>query len=103
KQAVRAMLCGDLTFPVLMSGAIPVGTVLIITLTAIACSVQPPAIDAAKSVSVVEDDAAPQPPGTAGPHRSLFQTDSLALRVKLPVTWVARDPAGVAFVTGVKW
>jgi hypothetical protein len=41
-------------------------------------------------------------PGTpttvAAPTRSLFQTDSVGLRLRLPVTWALRDPAAAAWV-----
>jgi HK97 family phage prohead protease len=43
-------------------------------------------------------------PGTvASPQRSLFQTDSLALRMILPMNWGLRRTGVVAVVTGVTW
>lgn len=44
-------------------------------------------------------DTAPVAVGSASPHRSLFQTDSVAVKVRWPVTWVLRDPRGVAWLT----
>ena len=44
-------------------------------------------------------DTAPQPAGTMGPSRSLFQTDSLALKMRWPVSWALRDPRGFAWLT----
>ncbi|TAI60690.1 hypothetical protein [Bradyrhizobium sp. Leo170] len=56
------------------------------------------------------EDTNPQPivggadPGTpANPVRSLWQTDSLALRLILPVNWTLRRPGMVAWVQGVTW
>jgi len=44
-------------------------------------------------------DTAPGPAGVAGPERSLFQTDSFAIKVRWPVSWVVRDSRGVAWTT----
>jgi hypothetical protein len=37
--------------------------------------------------------------GATGPERSLFQTDSLAIKVRWPVSWALRSAAGVAWLT----
>jgi HK97 family phage major capsid protein/HK97 family phage prohead protease len=43
-------------------------------------------------------------PGTvASPQRSLFQTDSLALRMVLPLNWVQRRTGTVAWTQNVTW
>jgi HK97 family phage prohead protease/HK97 family phage major capsid protein len=43
-------------------------------------------------------------PGTvASPQRSLFQTDSLALRMVLPLNWVQRRAGTVAWTQNVTW
>jgi HK97 family phage prohead protease len=39
----------------------------------------------------------------ATPVRSMFQTDSLALRMILPMNWAMRRTGSVAWVTGVTW
>jgi HK97 family phage prohead protease len=39
----------------------------------------------------------------ATPVRSMFQTDSLALRMILPMNWALRRTGSVAWVTGVTW
>ncbi len=39
----------------------------------------------------------------ATPVRSMFQTDSLALRMILPMNWALRRSGSVAWVTGVTW
>jgi len=98
-------------FPIIVSGTVPVGTVI--------------AIDAADFVSVAGDtprfeisdqatlhmeDTTPLAIGTAGspatvaaPAMSLFQTDSLALRLIMPVNWAQRRAGTVAWVAGVTW
>jgi hypothetical protein len=44
-------------------------------------------------------DTAPGPAGTAGPEKSMFQTDSMAIKVRWPVAWALRDPRGFAWLT----
>ena len=44
-------------------------------------------------------DTAPQAVGSVAPHRSLFQTDSIAIKVRWPMTWALRDTRGVAWLT----
>lgn len=39
----------------------------------------------------------------AAPVRSMFQTDSLALRLILPINWTMRRPGMVAWTQGVTW
>ena len=80
-------------------------------------------IDAADFVSVTGDgprfeisdqatlhmeDTAPTDISTSGtavafPAKSMFQTDSLALRMSLPMTWAIRRTGTVAWVAAVTW
>jgi hypothetical protein len=103
-QWVRILLCANrLPFAVLASSAVPTGQVNCIALNALASVVEPVMVDAGKQVSFHSEDTNPQPVGTAAPHISTWQTDSVALRVKLPVTWALRDARAVSFVTATKW
>ena len=63
------------------------------------------AVEASQGATI-HTDTAPLPISTPGapatiaaPARSLFQTDSVGLRLKLPVTWAVRHPAAVAWLT----
>jgi hypothetical protein len=104
KQAVRIALTADrLPFPVLMTNALSPGSVLAVAANGLATSVEAPVVDAAKSVAVVEDDTSPPPIGTAAQTRSMWQTDSVALRVKMWVTWTVRDARAVAYVAAATW
>jgi HK97 family phage major capsid protein/HK97 family phage prohead protease len=56
------------------------------------------------------EDTAPVAIGTPGspnvvaaPVRSMFQTDSIALRMVLPMNWIMRRTGLVAWITGVTW
>ena len=48
-------------------------------------------------------DLVASPSTVAAPQRSLFQTDSLALRMIMPLNWTQRRAGTVAFVSGVTW
>jgi Phage capsid family len=43
------------------------------------------------------------PPTVAAPTRSLWQTDSVSVKVRLAATWALRDSRGVSWTTGVAW
>ena len=43
------------------------------------------------------------PPVVAAPQKSLFQTDSLALRLIMFLNWVQRRPGTIVFASGVTW
>jgi hypothetical protein len=43
------------------------------------------------------------PPTVAAPVQSLWQTDSLALRLILPINWCLRRGGVVAWTAGVTW
>jgi hypothetical protein len=49
----------------------------------------------------MQDTPAPLASGgtMAAPARSLYQTDSIAVKVRWPVTWALRDPRAVAWLT----
>jgi hypothetical protein len=105
QQAVRiAMYSPDqASFTLLMSSALAAGTVVAIATNALVGAIEPVRLDAAKSLTVHEEDTSPLPVGSASPGRSLWQTDSVALRMILPATWVVRDARAVASVVTTKW
>ena len=57
-----------------------------------------PDVEAASAGTLVMDTA-PGPAGTTGPEKSMYQTDSIGLKIRWPVTWALRDPRGVAWLT----
>jgi HK97 family phage prohead protease len=98
-------------WPIIDSGTVPLGTII--------------AVDAADFVSVTGDgprfeisdqatlhmeDTSPTdistagtPPVAAYPAKSMFQTDSLALRLIMPINWTIRRAGTVAWMAGVTW
>jgi hypothetical protein len=101
-QAARIMLAGGDLPLVLASSALPAGRVVAVGLNAVAAAISEPEIDSAKSVALQFEDATPGAINSAA-SRSVFQIDSVAIRVKQGVSWAVRDPAAVSVVTGTKW
>jgi hypothetical protein len=58
-----------------------------------------PEIETANAGTLVMQDTNPAVAGTNGPERSLFQTDSLAIKVRWPASWALRDTRAVAWLT----
>lgn len=90
------------------SYALPVGTVICVAVDALVSVIGGvPNIDASTEAVVHEEN---QPLAivdiggvVAHPVRSYFQTDSVGLKMRWPVTWSLRDPRGVAWVQAVNW
>src|SRR5262249_37716910 len=58
-----------------------------------------PDLETANAASLVLDDTAPVTPDTTQPTKSMFQTATIALKMRWPVTWALRDSRGVAWLT----
>ena len=97
------LLPGGSPFPILASSALAAGTVVAVATQALATIVSAPQIDASPN-ALYQEQTAPTTGGVmaGSPVRSLFQTDSIGLRFKLPCSWAMRG-AGVAFITGTSW
>src|SRR5262249_45373717 len=62
-----------------------------------------PQIDASQDAEF-QSDTAPAADGSLGAARvSVFQKDSVALRLRWPITWTLRTPSALAWMTGVNW
>lgn len=83
-----------------MFGTPTVGNdIVVVALNALASIISAnPDIETSKAASLHMDDA-PAAIGTASPARSLFQTDSVAIKVRWPASWTIRDPRAVAWTT----
>lgn len=57
-----------------------------------------PDVETASAGTLVMDTV-PGVAGTAGPERELFQTDSIAVKIRWPVAWIVRNVLGVAWLT----
>ncbi|MDF0521586.1 phage major capsid protein [Bradyrhizobium yuanmingense] len=98
------------TYTVLPSAALAAGTVIAIAPNGLASAIDAvPRFELASEATLVMDDAAGPistvgtPNVVAAPARSLFQSDTIALRVILQVSWGLRSPLAISFLTGASW
>src|SRR5262249_21060495 len=95
--------------PVIDSGTVPVHTVVLVDAADfVIVGGEAPAFDISDQATIHEEDTSPAAivggtsPGTAAtPVRSLWQTDTLALRMIQRLNWTLRRTGMVAYVTGV--
>jgi hypothetical protein len=100
--ALALRLAQRLPYAVMVSSSLAAGTVIGVATNGVVTAAQgAPQIDASKQV-VIQEETTPSALMT-GPTRSLFQTDSAALRLRWPITWARRDVRAVAWMAGVSW
>jgi hypothetical protein len=77
---------------------------LCIATAALVSAIGVPEVEVSKVSTLTMDDApAPDPTTPPGPNRSLWQTDSIGIKIRWPVSWVIRDPRGFAWMTPTGW
>jgi hypothetical protein len=106
--AVGLRTLGEFAYDVLPSNAVPQKTVLAIATNALAVALEDqPVIDASKEGEIHMETGPSAIVGDTGvsasPVRSLYQTDSVGLKIRWPISWAIRDARGVAYTTGVTW
>jgi hypothetical protein len=106
--ALSLRLPQSVPWPVLTSASLAPRTVIAVAANGIVSAVEgTPQIDASQETTIHEEqNAAPivGPGGTvAYPVRSMFQTDSISLRLRWPLSWSLRAPNAIAFMSGVNW
>jgi HK97 family phage prohead protease/HK97 family phage major capsid protein len=96
--------------PIIDSGTIPPKTIIIIDAADfVVVGGEAPRFEISDQATLHMEDTAPADlvsgsPGTvASPQRSLFQTDSLALRMVMPLNWTQRRAGTIAWVQNVTW
>ena len=105
--ALRVRLLDSFRDTVLPSAALPAGMVICVADAALAAAVEgPPLIDASR-MAELHRETAPQAIVSGGvtstPIGSIFQVDSVALRLRWPISWQLRAPGAVAWLTGANW
>jgi hypothetical protein len=98
-------------WPIIQSGTVPMGTVIAMDAADfVSVGGDAPRFEVSDQATLHMEDTAPADivsgasPGTpANPVKSMWQTDSLALRLILPTNWAIRRPGVVAWVQGVTW
>jgi hypothetical protein len=109
KQYVAASMAPQqFPFPLLMSAALPAGTVICAASNAIVSAIEAPRIEAAKSTVLHYEDATPKDIVDIGgvmafPVRSSYQIDAVSLRMIMPVSWALRAPGAVSWMQNVTW
>jgi hypothetical protein len=110
KQATAiGMAARDPLTTVLSSAALPVGTVVAVVPQALVSVVETPRLDASSEAgSLHMEDTAPAEivDGSgvfAKPVMSIFQMDSVALRMTLPASWGLRSPLAAAWIQSATW
>jgi hypothetical protein len=106
--AIRLRLPASVDWPVLTSASMAAGTVIAVAASSVVSAVEgAPQIDASNQTELVRDtaptsidDALTAPMQYVG---SIYQTDQIALRLRWPISWALRTPAGLAWMQGVNW
>lgn len=107
-EIARGTLMG---YSIVDSGTVPMGTVIALDAADfVSVGGEAPRFEISDQATLHMEDTTPLPIGTTGtpavvaaPARSLWQTDSLALRLILPINWTLRRTGVVAWVQGVTW
>jgi HK97 family phage major capsid protein/HK97 family phage prohead protease len=100
-----------LGIPIIDSSTVPAKTVILIDAADfVVVGGEAPRFEMSDQATLHMEDTAPADlvgpgsPGTvAAPQRSLFQTDSLALRMIMPLNWTNRRAGTVAWTNNVTW
>jgi hypothetical protein len=108
KLKLRLLTARDPGFTVLASSAIADGTVIAIAANTLVAATSPtPSFDVSTNATVVMETSPSQiaTGGTlaAGETRSLFQTDSIGLRVRFGAAWGLRSATGISFLEDCIW
>jgi len=98
-------------WPIIDSGTVPLGTVIALDAADfVSVGGDAPRFELSDQATLHMEDTTPTDITTTGtpavaafPVKSMFQTDSIALRLILPVNWTIRRPGTVAAVVGVTW
>jgi hypothetical protein len=102
--AINLLLPREPPFAVLVASNLAPGTTIAIALNALVSAVEgPPGIDASTD-AVVHEETGPMANIGGGvmakPLRSLFQSDTVGLKLRWPLSWALRSPQGVAWIQG---
>jgi Phage capsid family len=92
-------------YPIFASRALSAGTVVALERTSFVCSTgAEPEIETMSGASIHMESSAPASDLLTGsPVKSLFQTDLIGLKLRLPASWCLRNPQQIAIVSGTNW
>jgi hypothetical protein len=107
-QHVAMSTLPNFPYAVLESGTLAEGTVIAVAVAGLVSSTAgPPKVDASAAAVVHEHDQPAEIIDDAGtlavPVRSFYQSDSLSMRLRWPLSWGRRSDLAVAWLTGATW
>jgi hypothetical protein len=104
EQAVAAnLMLEQEAYPILASSALPAKTVIAIAAAALVSGFDPvPQIEASRQPALVMDTS-PGDIGTLSSTMTMFQTDRVALKMRMEAAWALRASNAIAYMTGVTW
>jgi len=97
------------SFRLIVSANVPLGMVIALDAADfVTVGAEAPRFEVSDQATLHFEDTAPTDitggtPSPAVPVRSMFQTDSIALRLVWPLNWTLRRPGMVSWLTGVTW
>jgi HK97 family phage prohead protease/HK97 family phage major capsid protein len=97
------------SFKLIVSGNVPLGMVIALDAADfVTAGAESPRFEVSDQATLHMEDTAPTDitggtPSPATPVKSMFQTDSLALRLVWPLNWTLRRTGMVSWLTGVTW
>jgi HK97 family phage major capsid protein len=97
------------TIPIIDSATVPAKTMILVDAADfVVAGGEAPRMEISDQATLHMEDTTPlelvaSPSTVAAPQRSLFQTDSLALRMVLPLNWVQRRSGTIAWTQNVTW
>jgi hypothetical protein len=106
--ALRLRLLEPLSWPLMLSNSLPSGTVVAVAVPAIVAALEgAPVVESSMEAEIhretVPAEIVSAPGVVATPISSMWQLDSVALKMRWPISWGLRDVRGVAWMSGVNW
>ena len=97
-------------YPIIVSANVTADTLFLVDAADIVSASGAPRFDVSDSATVHMEDTTPLPIGSTGtpntvaaPVRSFWQTDTLGIRMTMPLNWSVRRTGMVQYITGVTW
>ena len=98
----NAYLNGAPNAVALGSGAV-INDFLCVAVAALVSAIGDPTVESSSSATLHMDDTPNRDVSHAGRHESMFQTDAIAIKLRMPMSWIMRDPRGFAWMTPTGW
>jgi hypothetical protein len=105
--AIRLRAPRELPAQILASSAVTAADLIAVAPVALASATGAVEIESAREVAALHMESAPLPIGDSGilasPTRSLWQTDSIGLKLRFGANWALRHPSALGWLTATNW